>query len=203
MVRDAPEQSSGAPHHDTASRLEPSQLAWSHPLLFAIIQGGLDPALRKFCAEELISMNFDGYALGGLAVGETEEEMYGILDTICPLLPKEKPRYLMGVGRIHQLKECVRKGIDMFDCVLPMREARHGSLYLSDGSTIRILNAQFKNDHTPIDPDSPSLLSRTHLKSYLCHLFRTKERLAETIACMQNMGIVLRTMEDLRKEMEP
>ena len=172
------------------------------PLLFAIIQGGLDPSLRKFCAEELIAMDFDGYALGGLAVGETEEEMYGILDAVCPILPKDKPRYLMGVGRIHQLKECVRKGIDMFDCVLPMREARHGTLYLSDGSTIRILNAKFKNDHTPIDPTSPSPLSHTHLKSYLAHLFRTKERLAETIACMQNLGMVLRTMQEMRREMK-
>ncbi len=170
------------------------------PLLFAIVQGGLERDLRQKCTEELITIGFDGYALGGLAIGETEEEMYGVLDTVCPLLPADKPRYLMGIGRISQHREAVRRGIDMFDSVLPMREARHGTLHLSDGTSIRILNERFRNDHSPIDPHSPSPLSRTHTKSYLAHLFHSKERAAETIACMQNMGVVLEEMRKLREK---
>lgn len=174
----------------------------AEPLLFGIIQGGLHRDLRKKCAEELIAIGFDGYAIGGLAVGETEAEMYGVLGDVCPILPENKPRYLMGVGRIEQLKCCVQKGIDMFDCVLPMREARHGTLVMSDGSKLRITATEFINDHTPIDADSPSQLSRTHLKSYLCHLLRANERYGETIACMQNLGVTLKAIRELREKMK-
>lgn len=170
----------------------------SSPLLFAIIQGGLERDLRQTCAEELIAIGFDGYAIGGLAVGETERDMYDVLDYVCPMLPEEKPRYLMGVGRVEQHREAVKRGIDMFDCVLPMREARHGKIHLSDGSHINIVNSNFLTDHSVIDSDSPSPLSRTHLKSYLAHLFRAKERYGETIACMQNMAVTLKAMEKLR-----
>lgn len=170
----------------------------SQSALFAIVQGGLERDLREFCAEELIAMGFDGYAIGGLAVGESETEMYGVLDCVCPLLPEEKPRYLMGVGVIDQLRNCVAKGIDMFDCVLPMRIARHGTILLSDGSELRIQNAQYKEDHSVIDEHSPSALSRTHKKSYLHHLFKANERLAETIASAQNLGVTLKAMQDLR-----
>ncbi|OGJ78658.1 hypothetical protein A2398_03795, partial [Candidatus Peribacteria bacterium RIFOXYB1_FULL_57_12] len=172
------------------------------PLLFGIVQGGLHFDLRKKCAEELRAIGFDGYALGGLAVGESEEEMLGILREVAPLLPEEYPRYLMGVGVLHQLRACVALGIDMFDCVLPMRIARHGTILLSDGSEIRITNAEFKQAHVPLDPDSPSDLSRTHLKSYLHHLFKVNERLAETIACKQNLGVTLKMMRDLRTKMD-
>lgn len=171
----------------------------SSALLFGIVQGGLHRDLRKKCAEELIAIGFDGYAVGGLAVGESEDEMYGVLDDLCPLLPSDKPRYLMGVGRISQMVASVAKGIDMFDCVLPMREARHGTIYLSGGSTIRILNNRFVNDHSPVDPDSPSPLSRAYKKSYLNHLMRSGERLGETIACMQNIGITLKEIRGLRE----
>jgi len=172
------------------------------PLLFGIVQGGLEQDLRKKCAEELIAMDFDGYAIGGLAVGEKPDEMYDVLDAVCPLLPEEKPRYLMGVGAIDQLKKCVTKGIDMFDCVLPMRLGRHAHIFLSDGKEIRINRSEFREAHEPIDTDSPSPLSRTHLKSYLHHLFKAKERLAETIACMQNLGVTLQTMQKLREELD-
>ncbi|MFA6039028.1 MAG: tRNA guanosine(34) transglycosylase Tgt [Candidatus Peribacteraceae bacterium] len=176
-----------------------SESSASTPLLFAIVQGGLHRDLRKKCAEELIAIGFDGYAIGGLAVGEEEDEMFGVLDDVCPLLPKDKPRYLMGVGRISQMVTAVSKGIDMFDSVLPMREARHGTIYLSDGSTIRILNNKFVHDHSPIDPHSPSPFSRTYKKSYLNHLMRSGERLGETIACMQNMGMTLMEIRKLRE----
>ncbi len=166
--------------------------------LFGIVQGGLERDLREHCAEELIAMGFDGYAIGGLAVGESESEMYDVLDTVCPLLPEDKPRYLMGVGVIDQLRTAVAKGIDMFDCVLPMRIARHGTILLSDESQIRINNAEFADDHSILDPDSPSDLSRIHKKSYLHHLFKAKERLADTIAAKQNLGVTLNVMQDMR-----
>ena len=169
--------------------------------LFGIVQGGLERDLREKCAQELASMNFDGYGVGGLAVGETEEEMYQILDVVCPLLPKEKPRYLMGVGRLEQMKTAIAKGIDMFDCVLPMREARHGTIWLSDGSRIRIINSEYRHDHTVIDPDSPSPLGRMHKKSYLHHLLHAHERLGETIACSQNLGVTLKSFENIRRQL--
>ncbi len=174
----------------------------SDPLLFGIIQGGLERDLREKCAAELAAIGFDGYAVGGLAVGETEEEMYQILDVVCPVLPEDKPRYLMGVGRIEQLRTAIGKGIDMFDCVLPMREARHGTLYLSDGKKIRIIGAPYRNDHSMIDPGSPSPLGRMHKKSYLHHLLRAGERLGETIACSQNLGITLHAVRALREQIQ-
>lgn len=185
---------------ETHERLK--QATTSQTSLFGIIQGGLHFDLRKKCAEELMAIGFDGYAIGGLAVGESEEEMLSILREVISLLPEDKLRYLMGVGVIHQMKACVALGIDMFDCVYPMRIARHGTILLSDGSELRITNAKFKNAHVPIDPDSPSDLSRTHLKSYLHHLFRVNERMAETIACKQNLGVTLQTIRRLREEME-
>lgn len=172
------------------------------PLLFGIIQGGLERDLREQCTRELIAMDFDGYAIGGLAVGEKPEEMYEVLDAVCPLLPEDKPRYLMGVGMIDQLHTCTAKGIDMFDCVLPMRLARHAHILLADGSDIRMNRSEWKEVHEPIDSDSPSSLSRTHYKSYLHHLFKANERLAETIACMQNLGVTLEAMQALRKKMD-
>ncbi len=172
----------------------------SSPMLFGIVQGGLELDLRKKCAEELIAIGFDGYALGGLAVGETEDEMVAVLQAICPLLPENKPRYLMGVGELHQIREAVRLGIDMFDCVSPMREARHGNVWLSEGKKLRIRRQEFQNDHTPIDQDSPAPTSRKHLKSYLHHLLRIGERYGETLACLQNMGVILKHMRNLQKE---
>ncbi|MFA6259787.1 MAG: tRNA guanosine(34) transglycosylase Tgt [Candidatus Peribacteraceae bacterium] len=172
------------------------------PLLFGIVQGGLERDLREKCAQELQAIGFDGYAIGGLAVGESEADMLGIVETVCPLLPADAPRYLMGVGERHQLQACVARGIDMFDCVLPMRIARHGIILLHDGNRIRISNTEFRTAHEPIDPDSPSLLSRTHARSYLHHLMRIRERLGETIAQMQNLGVTLETMQQLRTHME-
>lgn len=172
----------------------------SHPLLFGIVQGGLERDLREKCAQELITIGFDGYAVGGLAVGETEDEMMNILDAVCPILPTDKPRYLMGVGRLHQIREAVAKGIDMFDCVLQMREARHGTIYLSDGTKIRIVNAEFSKDYSPLDPHSPAPTSRSHTKAYLNHLLRSNERYGETLACLQNLAVTFEEMRKLRSE---
>ncbi len=172
------------------------------PLLFGIVQGGLERDLREKCAKELIAIGFDGYAIGGLAVGESEEEMYTVLDWICPMLPEDKPRYLMGVGERHQLVAAIAKGIDMFDCVSPMREARHGNLWLSDGTKLKIRRADYANDHSPIDPDSPAPTSQKHTRAYLRHLLQIGERYGETIACLQNMAMILGTIRSVRKEID-
>ncbi|PIR48776.1 tRNA guanosine(34) transglycosylase Tgt [Candidatus Peregrinibacteria bacterium CG10_big_fil_rev_8_21_14_0_10_55_24] len=174
------------------------QQTGKNPLLFGIVQGGLERDLREKCAQELQAIGFDGYAIGGLAVGENEEQMLSVVEAVAPLLPKDKPRYLMGVGDVEQIRACVERGIDMFDSVMPMRIARHGTILLSNRSQIRITNAQFKEDHSPIDPESPSHLSRQHTRSYLHHLLRANERLGETIAQMQNLGVTLQSMQQLR-----
>ena len=172
------------------------------PLLFGIVQGGLERDLREYCAQELQAIGFDGYAIGGLAVGESESEMYSVVDTVCPMLPEDKARYLMGVGKINQLQHCVSKGIDMFDCVLPMRIARHGTIILSDASEIRVKHSRFKQDFSLLDEQSPSPLSKKHSKAYLHHLLKIGERYGETIATMQNLGVTLKAMQDLRTAIE-
>lgn len=184
--------------HDALKAERPTR---TPPLLFGIVQGGLQRDLREHCARELVAIGFDGYAVGGLAVGETEEQMYEVLDWVCPLLPADKPRYLMGVGRIEQLHAAVAKGIDMFDCVLPMREARHGTIYTMKGEKLRITGNAFITDHSPIDPDSPAPTSRAHKRSYLSHLLRSEERYGETLACLQNLGVTLENMRRLRDEL--
>jgi len=171
------------------------------PLLFGIVQGGLERDLREKCAEELIAIGFDGYAIGGLAVGESEQEMFDVVDMVCPLLPEDKPRYLMGVGKVNQLQTCVQKGIDMFDCVLPMRIARHGTILMTDGTELRIKNTEFKNDHSILDPNCSAAHSQNK-RSYVHHLFNAHERLGETIAQMQNLGVTLKAMQSLRDNMD-
>lgn len=182
------------------------QLLQAHPgkhkFLFGIVQGGLERDLRQKCAEELMAIGFDGYAVGGLAVGETEKDMLSVLDYVCPLLPADKPRYLMGVGELHQHREAVRRGIDMFDCVSPMREARHGNIWLKDSTKLRIRRAEFLQDDSVIDPLSPALTSRNHKKSYLHHLFKIGERYGETIACLQNIAVTLQAIRELRTDLE-
>ena len=172
------------------------------PLLFGIIQGGLVPSLTKKYAPELISIGFDGYSVGGLAVGETEKEMFEVLKLVCPILPKDKLRYLMGIGDLKQIEKAVKLGIDMFDCVSPMREARHGNIWLSNGEKLRIRRSEFISDHTPIDPKSPSRLGRKHFRSYLHHLIRIGERYGETIACMQNLGVTLELFRSIQKRIK-
>lgn len=170
--------------------------------LFGIVQGGLEQDLRTKCAEELIAIGFDGYAVGGLAVGETEDEMYDVLDIVCPILPKDKPRYLMGVGERHQFPEAVKRGIDMFDCVAPTREARHGNIWMSDGTKLKIRRAEYAEDFSPIDADSPAPSSHKYSKAYLHHLLKVGERLGETLGILQNLGVTLETIRSLRKEIK-
>jgi queuine tRNA-ribosyltransferase len=168
------------------------------PMLFAISQGAMNPQLRKHCTEELVAMDFDAYAIGGVAVGESQEEMYQVVDMVTPLLPEDKLRYIMGIGLPHQLEYCISKGIDMFDCVLPMRIARHGTMFMNNGESIRIQNKKYKEDFSILDEDSLSTLSQQHSKSYVHHLFRAHERYGETIAAKQNIAVLMQQLQKIR-----
>lgn len=169
--------------------------------LFPIVQGSTYDDLRKQSAEFIASMNREGNAIGGLSVGEPAEEMYRITDMVCQILPKDKPRYLMGVGTPTNILECIALGIDMFDCVLPTRNARHGLLYTAEGA-INFRNSKWKMDFNPIDENSPSPMSRTYSKSYLHHLLRSKEILGAQIASLHNLSFFLWLVGEARKHLQ-
>jgi len=167
--------------------------------LFPIVQGSTYPELRKISAETIASFGREGNAIGGLSVGEPAEEMYEMTELVTEILPKDKPRYLMGVGTPDNILECIARGIDMFDCVLPTRNARHGVLYTAEG-IIHIRNLQWKNDFSPIDAESPIETSRVHSKAYLRHLFINEEILAMQIATLHNLGFYLWLVKEARKQ---
>jgi len=158
--------------------------------LVPIVQGSVYKDLRKESAETIASFEADAYAIGGLSVGEPAEQMYETTELVCGILPKEKPRYLMGVGTPANILEGIALGIDMFDCVLPSRNARHGLLYTANGF-MNMKNAKWKDDFSMIDPNSNALTSRVHTKAYLKHLFQSKERLAGQIATIHNLSFYL------------
>ena len=164
--------------------------------LFGINQGGLDPELRLKSLKEITELDLPGYAIGGLAVGETNSEMYQILDFIVPKFPENKPRYLMGVGKPANLVEAIERGVDMFDCVMPTRNARHGHIFTTSGS-INIKNAKYKADHTPLDSGLSHKFA-TYSKSYLHHLFKTNERLGERIATTQNLAYLKHLVNEIK-----
>ncbi len=166
--------------------------------LFPIVQGSTYDDLRRASAETIASFEREGNAIGGLSVGEPEEEMYRVTDMVCDILPKEKPRYLMGVGTPVNLLECIAVGVDMFDCVLPTRNARHGLLYTAEG-IINIKNQKWKDDHSPIDENGPCPTSRHHTKAYLRHLVHTKELLGAQIASLHNLSFFLWLVGEARK----
>ncbi|MBU0727528.1 tRNA guanosine(34) transglycosylase Tgt, partial [Patescibacteria group bacterium] len=166
-------------------------------LLFGIVQGGMHPDLRKRSAEELVEIGFDGYAIGGLSVGEPNEVMYEMLDVTVPNLPEDKPRYLMGVGTPLDILEAVERGIDMFDCVLPTRNARHGHMFTSEG-VIRLKRAEYKDDFTPLDPNCDCYTCKNFTKAYLRHLFISGEILSLRLNTLHNVAFYLRLMKDIR-----
>lgn len=166
--------------------------------LFPIVQGSTYTDLRKISAETIAEFNQPANAIGGLSVGEPAEEMYEMTELVCSILPKDKPRYLMGVGTPANILECIALGIDMFDCVLPSRNARHGLLYTAKG-IMNMKNAKWKNDHSPIDPDSPSPTSRNHSKAYLRHLIHSNELLGAQIATLHNLSFYLWLVGEARK----
>ncbi len=169
--------------------------------LFPIVQGSTYPDLRKASAEYIASKEARGNAIGGLSVGEPAEEMYKYTDLVCNILPKDKPRYLMGVGTPANILECIALGIDMFDCVLPTRNARHGLLYTSEG-IINIKNAKWKDDFSVIDENCSCRTSRFYTKAYLRHLFHSKEFLAMQVASIHNLAFYLDLVRAAREHIE-
>jgi queuine tRNA-ribosyltransferase len=165
--------------------------------IFGIQQGVLDEALRKESADALIDIGFDGYAVGGLAVGEGQEAMLGCLDVAPGQLPADKPRYLMGVGKPDDIVEAVRRGIDMFDCVLPTRSGRTGQAFTADGP-INIRNARFAEDEGPLDSDCPCPTCSTYSRAYVHHLVRSGEILGAMLMTEHNLWFYQRLMQGLR-----
>ena len=166
--------------------------------LFGIQQGGLDEQLRKGSADALIDIGFDGYAIGGLAVGEGHEAMCGVLDYAPGQLPTDKPRYLMGVGKPDDIVEAVRRGVDMFDCVLPTRSGRTGQAFTSDGP-INIRNARFAEDEGPLDPDCGCPACANFSRAYIHHLVRSGEILGAMLMTEHNLSFYQRLMQGLRQ----
>ena len=164
--------------------------------LFAIVQGGLDPDLRVECAERLAEMDFPGYAVGGLSVGESPEEMYRALDDTVPAMPREKPRYLMGVGRPEDLLEAVARGIDLFDCVMPTRNGRNAMAF-TDAGPMRLRNLKFERDDTPLEEGCPCVACRRS-RGYLRHLFMADQMLGPILLSIHNITYYQRLMADAR-----
>jgi queuine tRNA-ribosyltransferase len=165
--------------------------------LFGIVQGGDDPALREESAQALTNIGFEGYAIGGLAVGEPQEVMLKIVAHTTPLLPTDRPRYLMGVGTPHDLLEAVARGVDMFDCVLPTRNGRHGMAYTRFGS-INLSNARHANDPRPLDEQSAHAAARTYSRAYLHHLTKTNEILGQVLLSSINLAYYQQLMTGMR-----
>jgi queuine tRNA-ribosyltransferase len=166
--------------------------------LFGIVQGGAHLDLRERSAKDLVEMDFPGYAIGGLSVGEPKESRERVLEHVGPLLPEERPRYLMGVGTPEDLVEAVSRGVDMFDCVLPTRNARNGQLFTSSGR-LSIRNARHREDPRPVDPECGCLTCRTVSRSYLRHLHLANEMSAATLATLHNLFYYLDMMRSMRQ----
>ena len=166
-------------------------------MLFGINQGGTFPDLRVWHMKETAKIDCDGYAIGGLAVGEPAEVMYEIIEAVEPYMPQDKPRYLMGVGTPTNIIEAVARGVDMFDCVLPARNARHGKLYTWEGA-LNIKNEKYKNDDQPIDPKCNCPVCRSFSRAYLRHLFVAGEMLAMRLAVMHNLHFYNELMAQIR-----
>ena len=169
--------------------------------LFGIVQGGMYKDLREQSAKDLIEMNFPGYAIGGLSVGEPLDLMCEVLDYTTPLLPKDKPRYLMGVGTPDYLFEAVIRGIDMADCVLPTRIARNGTAMTSKGRVV-VRNAKFKRDFTPLDHDCDCYTCQNYSRAYIRHLFNVNEILGARLVTIHNLIFLIRLIENIRKSIK-
>ena len=170
--------------------------------LFAIVQGGMYRDLRRQCAERLVEMDFDGYAIGGLSVGEPRELTMEIIAEVLPLLPKEKPRYVMGVGYPDEIEQYARLGVDMMDCVLPTRAARHALLFTSEGR-LNIKNKQYAEDESPPDPACSCPVCRRYSRAYLRHLVQAGEPLAATLNSIHNLAFYLGIMQRVRNSLHP
>ncbi len=169
--------------------------------LFGIIQGGLFNDIRKKSLEGLMNIGFDGYAVGGLAVGETQDEMFKVLNNITSLMPYDKPRYLMGVGTPNDILGAVKRGIDMFDCVMPTRSGRTGLAFTWNGR-INIRNSKYQNDNTPLDKNCSKFGLNKYSKNYLNHLFNTNEILASMLLTLNNINFYQELMQSIRENIK-
>jgi queuine tRNA-ribosyltransferase len=169
--------------------------------LFGIIQGGMYRDLREVSLEGLTNIEFDGYAIGGLSVGEPKDEMMAVLDYLPAMMPEDKPRYLMGVGKPEDLVEGVRRGVDMFDCVMPTRNARNGHLFVTNG-VVKIRNAKHRHDTTTLDPECDCYTCKNFSKAYLYHLDKCGEILGAQLNTIHNLRYYQRLMAGLRDAIE-
>ena len=167
--------------------------------LFPIVQGCVYPDLRVKAAEHVATFHADGYAIGGLSVGEKEEDMYAMIEIVNSVLPENRPRYLMGVGNPVNILEGIDRGIDMFDCVMPTRNGRNGMLFTSNG-VINIRNNKWASDFSPIDPEGSSFVDHQYTKAYLRHLFQSKEMLGPMIGSMHNLAFYLWLVDEARRQ---
>jgi queuine tRNA-ribosyltransferase len=169
--------------------------------LFGIVQGGMYPDLRRESAERTVELDFPGYAIGGLSVGEPREKTWEIVQQTIPLLPKDKPRYVMGVGTPEEIVKYVSQGVDMMDCVLPTRAARHGLLFTSEGK-INIKRAQYIGDEGPLDPACECKVCKRYSRAYLRHLYSSNEVLAQVLNTVHNLAYYLDTMRRVRQSIK-
>ena len=184
------------------SQMESTEPKYGHQqALFPIVQGSVYNDLRKQSAEYVASKNAFGNAIGGLSVGEPHEELYAMTELVCDILPKEKPRYLMGVGTPANLLECIALGVDMFDCVLPTRNARNGQLFTSEG-IINIKNKKWERDFSPIDSAGNTYVDTVYSKAYLRHLVTSREMLGAQISSIHNLGFYLWLVGEARAQIE-
>jgi queuine tRNA-ribosyltransferase len=172
--------------------------ARSDQALFGIVQGGIFPDLREQSAEFIGSLGFEGNAIGGLSVGESKEDMYRVLDVVDAILPTDKPRYLMGVGTPEDLVDGIRRGVDLFDCVLPTRMGRNNAVFTRSGKRLNLKNAAFSKDQQPIDENCDCYTCRTFTRAYLRHLVQAKEMLAATLLSIHNLHTLVQLAKDLR-----
>ena len=170
-----------------------------HQQLFGIVQGSTYRELRERSAKELVKIGFDGYSIGGLSVGESEEMMFECLEWVTPLLPKDKPRYLMGVGTPKQIYEGVRRGVDMFDCVMPTRLARHGSAFVRGGKTIPVKAGKYREDFTPVDPTCSCYCCTHFTKAYIRHLMNVNEILGIRLITLHNIHYFMDLTKRIRE----
>ncbi len=169
----------------------------NHQFLFGIIQGGMYSDLRRMSAEEILEIGFNGYALGGLSVGEPKDLMLQMVEETIPLIPENYPRYIMGVGTPEDIIECVWRGMDMFDCVLPTRNARNGMLFTSSGPVV-IKNSRYKDDEAPLDEDCSCYTCRHYSRAYLRHLYVSRELLSYRLNTIHNLHYFLKLMTEIR-----
>jgi len=172
-----------------------------HKAIFGIVQGGLFKDLRSKSLKKLIEIDFDGYAIGGLAVGETQSEMFNVLDDLKDHMPENKPRYLMGVGTPSDILGAVKRGIDMFDCVMPTRSGRTGLAFTWEGR-INLRNAKYQKDNSPLDKKTTNFSLNKYSKNYINHLFNSNEILASMILTLHNINFYQELMEAIRKNIE-